>query len=82
MSFLLSGRSPAKPGNDMTSQGLLTPVAKLDEHTNTVFCCAFSDHKSSSDIDLATASYDLTTRIWDVSKVLSGNKKAQSKSVL
>jgi WD40 repeat protein len=82
MSFFLGTKTKApNQGADQISQsGLAGPAIKLDDHTNTVFCCAFSDHASSADVDLATASYDGTTRIWDVSKSLA--KKATCKSVL
>jgi WD40 repeat protein len=85
MSFFLGSKtkSPSQ-GNtpdQNTQPGLAGPAIKLEDHTNTVFCCAFSDHASSADVDLATASYDGTTRIWDVSKSLSGSKKASCKSV-
>ena len=84
MSFFL-GSKPKSNSQSNTDQGsnsgIVSPAIKLEDHTNTVFCCAFSDHKSSSDVDLATASYDGTTRIWDVSKCLSGSKKAHCKLV-
>jgi len=41
----------------------------LQDHGNTVFCCTFSQGNTGSQaIDLATASYDGTTRVWDVAK--------------
>jgi WD40 repeat protein len=85
MSFFLGSKPKAPTQGSAADQnaytGLAGPAIKLEDHTNTVFCCAFSDHSSSSDVDLATASYDGTTRIWDVSKSLSGSKKANCKSV-
>mmetsp|Transcript_27864 Transcript_27864/g.73501 ORF Transcript_27864/g.73501 Transcript_27864/m.73501 type:complete len:484 (+) Transcript_27864:109-1560(+) len=83
MSFLLTSKpKQASQGENGTTPGVVGPAVKLDDHTNTVFCCAFSDHSTSSDVDLATASYDSTTRIWDVSKALAGNRKSQCKYVL
>jgi WD40 repeat protein len=84
MSFFLSSKTKAPNqgnGDQNTFTGLAGPAIKLEDHTNTVFCCAFSDHAASSDVDLATASYDGTTRIWDVSKSLSSSKKMNCKSV-
>lgn len=53
---------------------------KLEDHSNTVFCCAFSPVESAGNaIDLATASYDGTTRVWDIAKCTSSSSKKTKK---
>ena len=78
--FLRKRASNNKSPNFQSSQGVIGRHVRLEEHGNTVFCCAFSGESETHDIELATAAYDGTTRIWDVAKCTQNTSK-KSKSV-
>lgn len=67
----------ARPLNATAS--LVGPATAMEDHGNTVFCCAFShgfvEGFDSRTIDLATASYDGTTRVWDIAKCVANASK-------
>ena len=67
---------------------LLVQVGKhvtMEDHGNTVFCCAFShdivEGLDGKAVDLATASYDGTTRVWDLAKC-AGNHSKKCRRIL
>ena len=57
----------------------------MEDHGNTVFCCAFShdivEGPDGKAVDLATASYDGTTRVWDLAKC-AGNHSKKCRRIL
>mmetsp|Transcript_49237 Transcript_49237/g.154492 ORF Transcript_49237/g.154492 Transcript_49237/m.154492 type:complete len:538 (-) Transcript_49237:112-1725(-) len=79
--FLRKLASNNKSPNFQSSQGVIGRHVRLEEHGNTVFCCAFSGESETHDIELATAAYDGTTRIWDVAKCTQNTSK-KSKKIL
>lgn len=87
MSFFgLNRKKSSAQGSAMFSQpasnALVGASTVMEDHGNTVFCCAFSpgvvEGPEARVIDLATASYDGTTRVWDLARcVANGSKKCR-----
>eukprot|EP00802_Teleaulax_amphioxeia_P005607 Tamp_05611.p1 GENE.Tamp_05611~~Tamp_05611.p1 ORF type:complete len:742 (+),score=79.21 Tamp_05611:158-2227(+) len=74
-----SSPAPTRSANVAAPKRLVGDSVCMEDHGNTVFCCAFSpgpvDSSANGSVDLATASYDGTTRIWDLQKCVSNGAK-------